>query len=184
MEQYVSRRYTIGERQIVVLDGVFEAGDVKSLHSFLERALYRCNESDTPETPHNRNWVTYLPEELNAKMPVLSRCVQLAREFGKSEPLKVDRTYVNLNRFGDMQYSHHDGASGVTALYYANSEWHDHWGGETVFYDEKREPVYLVAPRPGRLALFHSPIVHRGGVPSRDCWEARLTVAFKLEPAK
>ncbi len=118
-----------------------------------------------------------------AGMPILSRCVQMAREFDPRQSLELIRAYVNFNRYGDMQYAHVDAQEGVTALYYANSEWQEHWGGETVFCDENREPVYLVIPKPGRLVLFHPSLLHRGGLPSRDCWEARLTVAFKLLPA-
>ena len=52
--------------------------------------------------------------------------------------------------------------------------------GETVFYDRAGEPFHAVAPKPGRLLLFDGGIVHRGGVPSRKCFEPRLSVAFKF----
>ena len=69
---------------------------------------------------------------------------------------------------------------GVTALYFANPEWQDDWQGETVFYDRAGEPFHAVAPKPGRVLVFDGGIVHRGGVPSRKCFEPRLSVAFKF----
>ncbi len=71
---------------------------------------------------------------------------------------------------------------GITALYYANPDWNEHWLGETIFYDEERQPVHAVGVKPGRLAIFHSNILHRAGVPSRECFEPRLSVAFTFVP--
>jgi hypothetical protein len=181
MQESTSRRYSIGDKQIVVFDDLFPADEVKKLHQFLARLPYHLSMLDTPDKPYNRNWASNLPLPAATGMPILKKCVELAQEFYADRQLELCDVYVNFNRYGDMQYAHHDAEDGVTALYYANAEWHEHWGGETVFYDG-REPMYVVVPKPGRLALFHPSIRHRGGIPSRDCWEARLTVAFKLEP--
>jgi hypothetical protein len=182
MEEFVSRRLSIGDRKIVVLDNVFPADAVKTLHGFLGRLPYQLSEVDTNETLHNRNWAANLPVAMAAGMPILGRCVELAREF-HAGPLDLVRAYVNFNRYGDMQYNHQDGPAGVTVLYYANAKWEDHWGGETVFCSDEGEPLHLVIPKPGRVVLFHPHILHRGGVPSRDCWEARMAVALKLVPS-
>ena len=66
-----------------------------------------------------------------------------------------------------MAFPHRDTDGGVTAIYYANPVWEANWQGETVFYDERREPIHLVAPTPGRLAIFDGDIVHRVGAVSR-----------------
>jgi SM-20-related protein len=182
MQESISRRYSIGDKQIVVFDGLFPSDEITKLHQLLARLPYHLSEVDSPETRYNRNWAANLPLPMASGTPILKKCVELAREFYADSPLELHRVYVNFNRYGDMQYAHQDAQEGVTALYYANAEWHEDWGGETIFYDDGREPVCAVAPKPGRLALFHPSILHRGGVPSRDCWEARLTVAFKLEP--
>ena len=182
MQESISRRYSIGDKQIVVFDGLFPSDEITKLHQLLARLPYHLSEVDSPETRYNRNWAANLPLPMATGTPILKRCVELAREFYADRPLELHRVYVNFNRYGDMQYAHQDAQEGVTALYYANAQWNEDWGGETIFYDDGREPVYVVAPKPGRLALFHPSILHRGGVPSRVCWDARLTVAFKLEP--
>ena len=93
------------------------------------------------------------------------------------------RCYCNLIVFGDMTYPHRDcapGAQDVTALYYANAHWDRSWGGETMFYDARGDTALAINPRPGRLVLFRGAIEHCTGVPSRACFESRLTIACKF----
>jgi rod shape-determining protein MreB len=42
----ISHRLTIGEKQLFVLDGLFSAQDITSLHDFLERLPYRLNDKE------------------------------------------------------------------------------------------------------------------------------------------
>jgi SM-20-related protein len=179
---HVSRRLTIGQRQLLVLDGLFPAKDIVSLHEFLTRLPYRLNDSDSDKTAYSRHWKAELPVDMALATPVFSRCVQLTHELIAAD-LELRRVHSNLHLYGDMQFPHVDLCGGATTLYYANPEWHENWLGETVFYDENREPVHAVAPKPGRLVLFHADILHRAGVPSRECYEPRISVAFKFLPA-
>jgi SM-20-related protein len=183
VQQSISRKISIGAKQIVVFDNLFPSDEVKKLYQFLARLPYQFNEVASPETKHILHWAANLPLPIATGTPILNKCLELAREFYTDRRLELRRLYVNSSHYGDMAYAHIDAEKGVTALYYANAEWHERWGGETVFYDDDQEPVNVVAPKPGRLALFHSSILHRGGIPSRDCCQARLTVAFKLEHA-
>jgi hypothetical protein len=52
--------------------------------------------------------------------------------------------------------------------------------GETIFYDLQAEPIYAVFPKPGRVVVFAADILHRGGIPSRECAEARRSLVFKF----
>lgn len=66
-----------------------------------------------------------------------------------------------------------------TFLYYANTEWYKHWGGETVFdMGDKLEYVY---PLPNSAVFFQSNIYHYAKSPSRDCPLLRTTIALKLQ---
>lgn len=75
-----------------------------------------------------------------------------------------------------------DAAKSITFLYYANARWLPQWGGETVFYIAARRPCTVVGPRPGRLAMFHSNILHRGGAPHRDAPAFRYTISIFYYP--
>jgi SM-20-related protein len=112
--------------------------------------------------------------------PVFGRCIELTRQLWASTHVELARVHSNLHLYGDMQFPHTDEPGGVTALYYANPEWDENWLAETIFYDENREPTYAVAPKPGRLAVFDADILHRAGVPSRQCYVSRISVAFKF----
>jgi len=64
--------------------------------------------------------------------------------------------------------------------------WKREWGGELLFFNKAREAMQCVAPKPGRLALFPSSTLHRGGVPSRLFYDTRraLVVMFAVKASK
>ena len=64
------------------------------------------------------------------------------------------------------------------------SIWKPDWGGETIFYKDDHDAVLAVTPRAGRLVISRSAILHRGSVPTHDCHEARLTIAYKLRSGR
>jgi SM-20-related protein len=181
-ECVTTRRHRIGNREILVLDGLFPADVVLSLHTFLARLPYRLDDVDSAETAYSRHWKAELPLAMAMGAPVLKKCAALVSEVDSSVPLRLWRIHSNLHLYGDMQFPHFDRVDGVTVLYYANSEWNEKWMGETIFYDDSRDPVYAVAPKPGRVVIFHGGILHRAGVPSRECYQARISIALKFEP--
>ena len=179
----ISRRLTIGGGQVIVLDGLFSADLTRSVYAFLRTLPYRLTETDTDEAAYAPHWTAELPVAMAAAKPLFQHCIQLTTELMSSTAITLRRVHANLHMYGDMQFPHTDLAGGVTALYYANPYWNEEWLGETIIYDEHREPAYAVAPKPGRLVVFHADIVHRGGVPSRECHEPRISVAFKFVSA-
>ena len=164
----------------MVLDGIFSENDIVSAHQFLERLPYRLNDVDSVETEYSRHWKAELPIEMALRTPLFRDCVELTHRLMTESPLKLRRVHANLHMYGDMQFPHTDLPGGVTALYYANPEWDEKWLGETVFYDQNREPLYTVAPKPGRVVIFDADILHRAGVPSRESYQARISAAFKF----
>ena len=94
--------------------------------------------------------------------------------------IQLERVHCNVSLYGDMQFPHRDRTPGMTWLYYASAVWEPKWMAETIFYDSNEEPVYAVFPKPGRVVVFAGDILHRGGVPSRECVAARRSLAFKF----
>jgi hypothetical protein len=179
---HVTRRVEIGGRQLLVLDDLFQRPDIVSLYAFLRELPYQLNDIASDETAYVKHWKADFPVALAEGTPVLRDCIKTARALLVGDDFALGRVYTNMILYGDMQGPHTDPPGGITALYYANPEWKENWLGETIFYDEDREPVHALAPRPGRLALFHSDILHRAGVPSRECFEPRISVAFTFVP--
>jgi hypothetical protein len=109
-----------------------------------------------------------------------SRIKSAAERVCPEPPIQLKRVHCNTSLYGDMQFPHCDLTPGMTWLYYSNPVWELTWMGETIFYDLEGEPVYAVCPKPGRVIVFAADITHRGGVPSRECMEARRSLAFKF----
>jgi SM-20-related protein len=176
----VTRRVAIDGKPLVVLDGVFREEDITSLFSLLERSPYRLDDRDTDETAHVRHWKAELPIPMAQATPILRDCIRITELVARPDRLSLHRVYANLEMSGDIQFPHIDRTDGITCLYYANAVWEGQWQGETVFYDDRGEACHVVAPRPGRVALLVGGKTPRGGVPSRECYVPRITVAFKF----
>lgn len=179
---HVTRRVEIDGMQLTVLDGLFADADIRSLYALLRDVPYQLNDITSEETAYATHWKAEFPLPLAERTPVLRECIQTARALMAGEAYVLHRCYTNMILYGDFQGPHTDPRDGITALYYANPEWKENWLGETIFYGADRQPAYAVGVKPGRLAIFHSDILHRAGVPSRECYEPRLTVAFTLIP--
>lgn len=173
-----------GDVRVYVIGGLFAPGMIAILHESFRRLPFKCDEYDTEETRHLPHWKFEFDLAAFDTNPLLRNlrtviCAQVS-DLYPARKLTLQRIHCNSHAYGDQQNAHHDLANGVTALYFANSVWQDDWWGETLFYDVRKEPVLAVAPKPGRLILFAGEIGHRGGVPSRLCFEQRLSVAFKF----
>jgi SM-20-related protein len=174
---------SIGERDIHIVDGMFGADVVAMIHETCRRLNFAYNEqaSDTGALSYlNHNFAT----EILTDNPLFSHwkntVIQTVEGLYPGASLTLDRIHCNAQSYGDFQEAHTDLCPGVTAIYFANKDWPADWHGETIFYSDDGEPHSLVAPRPGRLVVFPGDMVHRGGTPSRKCFEPRFAIAFKF----
>lgn len=178
-----TRQIAIGlERSVVVLDDVLSLTRVNTLARWLRSLPYRLADYDTEETYDVKHWISEFrsPSELVNCVPVLSEIVNLGSHIFPEFKLNLTRLHANASLFGDLQFPHRDtDREGVTILYFGNDYWETEWMGETLFYDDS-DPVFAINPKPGRLVIFHSDIIHRAGVPSRLCMGARWTLSFKF----
>lgn len=174
----------VGERRLFVVDGLFKPDFVRALYLILLQQSFSLSDYDTEATERIRHWKSEFPPAFFAANPLLQVwhdiVVAKTTELFAGNTLVLDRVHANAHLFGDHQHAHIDADPGVTAIYYANPKWQDDWQGETIFYAPNGEPWHALAPKPGRLAVFEGNIVHRGGVPARSCFTARLSVAFKF----
>ena len=179
----VTREFSIDGRRVTVIDRVFTQDEVSALYGLLEALPYRLNDYDVEETAYSRHWKSELPAAMVAGNALFRRGLALATAWARPARIELARVHANLHLYGDMQFPHTDVAGGTTLLYYANPAWDEKWLGETVFYDDAREPVHVVAPRPGRVVIFEADTLHRAGVPSRECFQPRISLAFKFRAA-
>ena len=91
--------------------------------------------------------------------------------------------YCNKLLAGDSPTSHYDGKyeTDTTVLVYANTSWDHNEGGETLFYNEDKEVVQAIVPKPGRVAIFPANILHSARPPLPYVTKPRYTIAYKYE---
>lgn len=173
-------------RRFFVLDGVTEAAAARRLHRYFADLPMTLSDSDRPDTTHVRHLKhEFAPEEWEVN-PAIATLATTARDFLRERRIRcgsIYRIYANFNLHGDFQFAHEDG-DGWTALAFINSRWHEDWGGELVLYPERQSScAYSISPSPGRMVVFDGMIRHRGGVPSKLCLDARISLAIKFRPA-
>ena len=178
------RKRQIDERPLILVDDLFPSDFVNLFDRFLKTLPYYLADYDAEDSRHVLHWIHEFALDDTTRNPLLSLIytrIRSAVEKACPEPrIQLKRIHSNTSLYGDMQFPHHDIIPGMTWLYYSNPVWEPTWMGETIFYDSNGEPVYAVFPKPGRVVVFAADILHRGGVPSRECVEARRSLAFKF----
>jgi SM-20-related protein len=178
------RRRQIDERPLILIDGLFNPDFINLFDHFLKTLRFSLVDYDAEGSRHVLHWIHEFSIEEVTRHPLLSFVysrIRSAAEMACCKPrIHLKRVHCNTSLYGDMQFPHCDLTPGTTWLYYANPVWQLTWMGETIFYDSGGEPIYAVLPKPGRVVMFAADILHRGGVPSRECVEARRSVAFKF----
>lgn len=178
-----TRRFEIDGQGIWVLDGLFGARDIAAVSELMRTGAYTLSDYDSEETSYSRHWKCEYSPSAIGKVGVFAEIDAEVRRLCSPRRLRLARLHANLHLYGDLQFPHTDSIDGVTGLFFANERWDERWMGETLFYDRAREPVSVVAPRPGRLLVFPGNVLHRAGVPVRECFEPRLSLAFKYVSA-
>ena len=169
---------------MLVFDGLFARKTRALLYRFVRDTQFHwgARDSNAADERHAVRWKHDLLTERAAELPFFADVVDLVQTLTGTRRIRLARIYINFNLYGEIHYPHTDARSGVTALYCVNLEWNPQWQGETMFY-EGHEPTHVVLPVPGRLIVFDAALRHRGSPPARDCYEPRINIAFKFEPA-
>ena len=176
------RKTLISGREIFICDDVIDPSMVKQIGAEVGSLPYLRTEKSRADVPGLVAVSDIAPEKV-AVNPFLCSLKRLVEKAFPQEQFSDRRAYVNCSAYGDGYYMHRDCAPQephVTALYYANLEWHPDWGGETIYYTDEEEADMVVMPRPGRLVIARGAILHRGNVPTRICYQERYTLAYKL----
>ena len=176
------RKSLISGRELFVCDNMVDPMMVKQIANLVRTLRYVRKEKSRPGVP-GLAAVSDIPAERIAVDPFLCGLRQTVERLFPDEQFADQRAYVNCSVYGDGYYVHRDCAAHerhVTALYYANLEWQPDWGGETIYYNDEEDAELAITPRLGRLVIARGAVLHRGNVPTRNCYEERYTLAYKL----
>jgi len=176
------KKVLVSGREIFICDNFIAQETAVEIGHLLKTLTYRRTERSRPDTQVS-GAAAEISGDILANTPFFSEMRRLGEDMFPKERFKDERVYVNSSSYGDMYFTHRDcdpGLRNVTVLYYGNLNWHNDWGGETIFYNDQHDAELAVSPYPGRFLVSRGAILHRGGVPSRACFEERLTIAYKL----
>lgn len=176
-------RLVISGRELFICDGFIDPAMVTAIGTDLKSMPFSRQEKSRADVLGLASSAD-IDKALLPKDPFFLRLRAIAEKMFPGDVLHDQRAYVNSAVYGDSYYIHRDcpeHSNNVTVLYYANLIWQPDWGGETLFYKDDNDAVLAVSPRPGRVVVSRGAILHRATVPTQDCYEARLTIAYKLD---
>jgi len=176
------RKSVISGRELFLCDGMIEPVVIQQIGTRVKTMHYVRSEKSRADVP-GLVAACDIALETIPNDTFLRGLRQIVERLFPNEQFTDQRAYVNCSVYGDAYYVHRDCApheQHVTALYYANLEWKNDWGGETVYYNDEEDGECVITPRPGRLVVARGAILHRGNVPTRSCHEERYSLAYKL----
>ena len=161
---------------IDVYDGLVSEVLQERLEEYVNSLEYKGVEVDIGETHLSQGHST----DFKFDDPML---LELQDCFKHLIPERSDpyRWYCNKIKNNETPQSHYDSKyeTDTTILYYVNKNYNYEWGGETVFYDEDKELIKAVMPKPGRISVFPANVLHSARPFALYVMEPRYTIAFK-----
>lgn len=183
----IDKIYIDDDRSIIILDDMFSfceiSGNYTNAISYNYR-IYNSNESEVQDLTDKR-----LGCPLTLEDPILNSIfseqrLETIKEYIPQSLYTHWRSYINLGIVSDNHKIHVDDfkiGHGLTLLYYVNRNWNIDWGGETIFYDDKREKIKFVSPFvPGRIIIFDASIPHSAKPQHLNAPSFRFTLASKF----
>lgn len=173
----------VGAHDIFVVDNLFSEALLRDLYLQLQVAAYSLSSATSEYSIEWNETMTELDVDdfvsVEFGRTLVSEVNSLNTGVGR---LKVNRVLVNLIRSGDVSFVHKDSdqSSEYSVLVYVNPVWEQDWAGETVFYDDRSEPITAVSFKPGRLVIFPSRVLHRAGIQMSVCQDFRYTLSVRM----
>lgn len=175
------------DRSIIVIDDAFTFSEISGNYANViskEFKIYNSNEAEIQDLSDKRLGSPLYENDYLLNSIFSKQRLEIIKNYIPQDLYTHWRSYINLGIVSDSHKIHVDEFSigkGITLLYYANRNWNADWGGETIFYDDKREKIKFVSPFvPGRIIIFDSSIPHSAKPQHLTGPTYRFTVACKF----
>lgn len=110
--------------------------------------------------------ILWLKDDLTVSQQHVQHLLALGQELNRAFYLGIKEVEAHFACYnaGEFYALHRDNPQGkngrmISAVYYLHDEWQDDWGGELRLQD-KHAQWHLIQPKPNRLALFQSDLLH------------------------
>ena len=132
---------------------------------------------DSVKGGSNKHWHIFLGHnvgEIGEYIPIWN---QISNKFD----YEMERAYLNAHTHGIEPHIHRDDGD-VTFIYYPRMDWKNEWGGGTVIYDNEVSNITdHINYKGNRLIKFDAHLPHQAQPVSRECYQLRTCVVFKIK---
>lgn len=151
---------------IDIFDDVFEYHEMVSFQNFIQRSYFRLRSAATDfveQKDYTINWQSFYDNDDLKKLGLFdSKNFEEIKTFlNEKEPV---RSWVNCLVTSSIASCHVDEPkkqSAKSLIYYSNLKWEKELGGETLFYNSKSSPEFIVEYVPNRIVVYDSHIPHK-----------------------
>lgn len=167
---------------IDVYDNVFDLSKRFDIQESVRKSVFQIGWPDNNYTSNESYMYSrWTPEKLNA--------INFFSDFTENHPLhekvnpdKFIRCIINSDVTSNVHWTHTHINENVF-LYYVNMEWQDQWGGETLFFNKKKNTDIIFGSRytPGRVIWFDGEYPHTIKSQSRNAPQYRFSVSLFFE---
>jgi hypothetical protein len=155
---------------------IFTEEERKEIQQYLKSPKWQFGHVSQKKDIHKKFWIMNLNEYEFFNTYLFNRI-----QSHVGEKFTLIDVYANGQTYGQSGSWHLDSQNleDYTFLYYANLNWNASWGGETVFNINNTLQYFI--PKPNSGLLFPATIWHYAKSASRDFFDLRTTIAFKLK---
>lgn len=166
----------INGKKLVVFDGITSFDFRQGAYGFIKNSTYKIGFEDTAYSNYPYICSGFTNQDV-VNMGVW-------RELKDKPPLELvsqanlERAIVNLTIPNEPHWCHTH-TNQTVMLYYANPEWKEEWGGETLFMnDDQTDIEFASIYKPGRIVVFDGGIPHTIRSPSILAPTYRFTLSM------
>jgi hypothetical protein len=170
----------INNKDITVLDNVFEDHQLDLLNSLCINSLYRGDHGSSPLAAGlDFRFVSYLTKDQIVSTG-LNKLLSKISEHIK-EDIYAGNFYINHYWHYTQSPKHTDSSfdDTITILIFCNNQWSEEWGGEIKFYSQQEKINSVIDFVPGRVVIFDSRLTHKVLPLTLEAKKPRFSLAIK-----
>jgi hypothetical protein len=170
----------INNKELIVLDNVFESHEIDLLNSLCINSSYRGDHGSSPlASGLDFRFVSYLTKDQIIDTGLIKLLSKISPLIG--DDIYAGNFYINHYWHYTQSPKHTDSSfdDTVTILIFCNNHWIEEWGGEIKFYSQQEKINSVIDFVPGRVIIFDSRLEHKVLPLTLEAKKPRFSLAIK-----
>lgn len=170
----------INNKDLTVLDNLFEDHELDLFNSLCINSLYRGDHGSSPlSSGLDFRFVSYLTKDQIVNTGLIKALSKISKHI--KEDIYAGNFYINHYWHYTQSPKHTDSSfdDTVTILIFCNNQWSEDWGGELKFYSPQEKINSVVDFVPGRVIIFDSRLAHKVLPLTLEAKKPRFSLAIK-----